>query len=179
VNGAFLAVDETAEGSLHRRLKDYPLVAGVLLQRVAVATFEATNAEYLLLFTGILAIFAGIIAVGVIYNSARVSLAERERELASLRVLGFTRGEVSFVLLGELGTLVLLALPLGCLLGLGFSALLAAQLGSDLFRIPAIIDRSTFAFAGLVVLGASAATALVVRRRLDHLDLVAVLKTKE
>jgi putative ABC transport system permease protein len=179
VNGAFLAVDEAAEASLHRRLKDYPLVAGVLLQRVAVATFEATNAEYLLFFTGILSIFAGIIAVGVVYNSARVSLAERERELASLRVLGFTRREVSFVLLGELGTLVLLALPFGCLLGLGFSALLATQLSSDLFRIPVIVGPSSYAVAGLVVLAASAATALVVRRRLDHLDLVAVLKTKE
>jgi putative ABC transport system permease protein len=179
VNGAFLAVDETAEASLHRRLKDYPLVSGVLLQRVAVATFEATNAEFLLFFTGILSIFAGIIAVGVVYNSARVSLAERERELASLRVLGFTHREVSLVLLGELGTLVVLALPLGCLLGLGFSMLLAAQLSSDLFRIPVIVAQSSYAVAALVVLAASAATALVVRRRLDHLDLVAVLKTKE
>jgi putative ABC transport system permease protein len=179
VNGAFLAVDEAAEQLLHRRLRDSPLVAGVLLQRVAVASFEKTNAELMLFFTGILVIFAGVIAVGVVYNSARVSLAERERELASLRVLGFTRGEVSWVMLGELGTLVLLALPLGALFGLGLATTMAATLASDLFRLPVVVEASTYAFAALVVLGASVLTALAVRRRVDRLDLVAVLKTKE
>ena len=120
-----------------------------------------------------------MIAVGVVYNSARVTLAERERELASLRVLGFTRGEVSAVLLGELGTLVVLALPLGCLLGVGFSAFIARSLSSDLFRVPLVVEYSTFAFAAIVVLGASLLTALAVRRRIDRLDLVEVLKTKE
>ncbi|MBI5500724.1 MAG: FtsX-like permease family protein [Deltaproteobacteria bacterium] len=179
LSGAFLSVDPAAEQALHRRLKDAPLVAGVLLQRVAVASFEATNAQYLLFFTGILVLFAAVIAVGVVYNSARVTLAERERELASLRVLGFTRGEVSAVLLGELAVLVVLALPLGCLFGLGFSALIARNLSSDLFRVPLIVESSTFAFAALVVLGASLLTALAVRRRIDRLDLVEVLKTKE
>ncbi|MBI5486409.1 MAG: FtsX-like permease family protein [Deltaproteobacteria bacterium] len=179
VSGAFLSVDQASEKELHRRLKDAPMVAGVLLQRVAVASFEATNAQYLLFFTGILVLFAAVISVGVVYNSARVTLAERERELASLRVLGFTRGEVSAVLLGELAVLVVLALPLGCLFGVGFSALIARNLSSDLFRVPLVVENSTFAFAALVVLGASLLTALAVRRRIDRLDLVEVLKTKE
>jgi putative ABC transport system permease protein len=108
-----------------------------------------------------------------------VSLAERERELASLRVLGLTRGEISRVLLGELAVVVLAALPLGFLAGWVFAAGIASAMDSDLFRLPVIVERSTYAFAAAVVLAASAVTALAVRRRLDRLDLVAVLKTKE
>ena len=120
-----------------------------------------------------------IIAFGVVYNTARISLAERSRELATLRVIGFTRGEISTVLLGELATLTIIAIPLGLLIGTGMSAAVAAQLDTDMFRVPFVISLSTYAFAVLVVLIASIVSSLLVRRRLDELDLIAVLKTRE
>ena len=105
--------------------------------------------------------------------------AERAHELASLRILGFSRGEVSFVLLGELLGLALLAIPLGCLLGYGFAALIASGFSTDTLTIPLVITRATYAYAALVVAGAAIVSALVVRRRIDRLDLVAVMKTRE
>jgi putative ABC transport system permease protein len=122
---------------------------------------------------------AVIITFGVVYNSARIQLSERARELASLRVLGFTRGEVSWVLLSELAILTAAAIPLGWLFGYGFGLLLIQSFSSDLYRVPFVIDRETYAVAGLIVISAAAVSALIVRRRVDRLDLVSVLKTRD
>jgi putative ABC transport system permease protein len=122
---------------------------------------------------------AVIIAFGVVYNSARIQLSEHARELASLRVLGFTRAEVSRVLLSELVLLTLVAIPVGWVIGYGFGWLLIQAFSSDLYRVPFTIERATYAKAALVVLVATAASALIVRRRIDRLDLVAVLKTRD
>ncbi len=105
--------------------------------------------------------------------------AERGRELASLRVLGYTRGEISFIFLGELALLTLAAIPIGFLLGRGMSAYLAGAIGSDLFRIPVLVSPGTYSLAASVVLASACLSGLMVRHRLDHLDLVGVLKTKE
>ena len=113
------------------------------------------------------------------YNSARISVSERGRELASMRVLGFTRAEISAILLGELAILVLLALPLGMVTGYVIAAGVVRSLQTEMFKLPLVIDASTYAWTALVVLGAATISALVVRRRLDRLDLVAVLKTRE
>jgi putative ABC transport system permease protein len=120
-----------------------------------------------------------VIAFGVVYNSARISLSERSRELATLRVIGFTRGEISAILLGELAVLTLLGIPLGLLLGWLFGWFVTLGLDTEVYRIPLVIDASTYAFAATVVFGAAFASGLIVRQRLDHLDLVAVLKSKE
>jgi putative ABC transport system permease protein len=122
---------------------------------------------------------AAIVAFGIVYNTARIQLSEHARELASLRVLGFTRAEVSGVVLAELALLTLLAIPLGCAIGYGFGWLLIDAFSSDLYRVPFIIERATYAKARLVVLAATAASAFVVRRRIDRLDLIAVLKTRD
>jgi putative ABC transport system permease protein len=122
---------------------------------------------------------ATLIAVGVVYNAARIQLSERAHELASLRILGFTRGEVSFVLLGELLGLSLLAIPLGCLLGYGFAGLIAWGFSTDTITVPLVVRPLTYGHAALVVAAAALASALVVRRRIDRLDLVAVMKTRE
>jgi putative ABC transport system permease protein len=124
-------------------------------------------------------VFAGIIAFGVVYNAARVSLSERSRELASLRVLGFTRAEISLILLGELALLTLVALPVGGLLGYGLAALIVQSLDSEVYRFPLVVSRSAVAWAFLTVIAATLVSGLVVRRRLDALDLVAVLKIRE
>jgi putative ABC transport system permease protein len=132
-------------------------------------------AQSILIYTG----FAGLIAIGVVYNSVRISFAERERELASLRVLGFTRGEVSYILLGEIAFLTLLALPLGAALGTGLAYFLAQSVSSDLFRLPFVIEPSTYGYAAAVVLVVTAVSGLLVRRQLDRMDLVGVLKSRD
>jgi putative ABC transport system permease protein len=133
----------------------------------------------MLFFTYVATVFAVIIAFGVIYNSARIALTERGRELASLRVLGFTRAEISYILLGELGLLTLLAIPLGLWLGRGMCYYIAHAMQSDLFRVPVVLLPQTYAFACVVVLVASLLSGLAVRRRLDQLDLIAVMKAAE
>ncbi|WP_335622321.1 ABC transporter permease [Acidovorax carolinensis] len=127
----------------------------------------------------ILTLFAAVIAVGVVYNNARIALAERTWELASLRVLGFTRGEVSALLLGELAIGIALALPLGMAMGWGLVHLLVELLKNDQFLFPVVISARTYAWAGLCVVVAGVASALVVRRQIDRLDMVAALKTRE
>ena len=124
-------------------------------------------------------VFAVVIAFGVIYNSARIALAERGRELASLRVLGFTRGEIAYILLGELAVLTLAAIPLGLVAGRWMCHYIASTMQNDLFRVPVVLAPQTYAFAVTVVLVSALLSGLAVRSRLDKLDLVAVLKTPE
>jgi putative ABC transport system permease protein len=178
-SGVNVLIDPAHAAALFRALKDAPVVATTTLQSAAIEMFEATMQESLLIMTFALAIFGGLIAFGVVYNSARISLSERGRELASLRVLGFTRGEVSYILLGEFGLLIIVALPLGCVIGYGLAWLLAQSLDTELFRIPLIVDRATYGFAISVVLVSAALSGWMVRRRIARLDLVAVLKTRE
>ena len=118
LSGAYLRVDSGSVDALYRRLKDTPMVAGVSLKRSAIESFQKTLADtfYVMIFFNLL--FSSIIAGGVVYNAARVSLSERSRELASLRVLGFTRGEISFILLGELASVTLMAIPAGLAAGM-------------------------------------------------------------
>ena len=115
----------------------------------------------------------------MVYNSTRIALSERGRELATLRVLGFHRGEISYILLGEAALLILVGLPLGCLVGYGLGWTMTSARNTELYRIPLVLNAATNASAVIVTLGATALSAAVVRRRLDHLDLIAVLKTRE
>lgn len=179
LSGAFLAVDRAAEPALYRRVKRSPRVAGVLLKRATVESFEKTIARNFTIITTVNMLFAAVIAFGVVYNTARISLSERSRELATLRVIGFRRAEISYILLGELAALVAVAIPIGLLLGYGMSAAILELFQTELYRIPFVIAPRTFARAGFVTLVAAAISAAAVRRRLDRLDLVAVLKTRE
>lgn len=180
ISGAYLAADARALDRLYATLKEAPRVAGVTVKGTALRSFQQTIAENLLRMRSYNIIFAGIIAFGVVYNNARISLSERTRDLATLRVIGFTTGEISGILLGELAVLTIAAIPGGLLLGYGLAALVIdLAYDTELFRIPLIIDQWTYAFATTVTLGAALISGLVVRQRLYHLDLVAVLKTKE
>ncbi len=179
VSGAYLTVDSARKAGLYARFVGMPRVAGTLVREDEIKSFYETQAEVLLFFTLIATILAGTIAFGVVYNNARVSLSERGRELASLRVLGYSRAEISFIFLGELGFITLLAIPIGFVIGRGMSAYLASAIGSDLFRVPVLIGGGTYSLAAAVVVVSSCLSGLIVRHRLDHLDLVAVLKTKE
>ncbi len=179
VTGAYLLVDSLEEDRLYRQLKLTPAVAGVALKRAAFDSFRKTMDETMGVMIFFNVIFAGTIAFGVVYNAARVSLSERSRELASLRVLGFTRREISAILLGELAVITLAAIPAGLVLGYGFAALVVEAFETELYRFPAIVSSRTHALAAVVTMGAALVSGLIVRRRLDHLNLVEVLKTRE
>lgn len=179
LSGALLAIDEKHEDQLYRELKKAPLVGGVNIKRAAIESYEKTLAENLLRMKFFNVLFASIVAFGVVYNCARISLAERSRELATMRVLGFTRAETSTVLLGELAILVLIALPIGSLLGYGLAKLVTSGLDTEVHRFPLIVQARTYAFAAVVVVIATLFSSLVVRKRMDHFDLVSVLKVRE
>jgi putative ABC transport system permease protein len=179
ISGAFLAVDSGQLDAFHRRLREAPRVAAVSLRRAALATFEALMDENLLRMRLINVFFGSVIAFGVVYNTARITLSERSRELATLRVIGFSRAEISRVLLGEIAVLTVAAIPLGLVLGYGLAALAVEGLQTETQRFPLVVAPATYGFAVVVTLVATLVSALVVRRRLDRLDLVAVLKARE
>ncbi len=179
VSGAYLAVDQPYQSEMYRSLLEMPRVAGTVVRLDEIRNFYETQAEALLFFTYIASLLAATIAFGVVYNSARISLSERSHELASLRVLGYTRTEISYIFLGELALLTLLAIPPGAVIGRGICSYIAGALESDLFRVPVIIEAGTYALAAAVVIASACVSGLIVRHRLDHLDLVAALKTKE
>ncbi len=174
-----LLVDEERQGELFAELKAMPSLSAVMLRQAARDKFYDTIGETMMVFVSFFIGFACVLAFGVVYNAARIALSERGRELATLRVLGFTRWEISYFLLGEVGLLALIALPVGCLLGYGLAWEVIKTLDSELFRVPFIIEPSTFGKAAVIALVAALVSGLVVRRRLDRLDLIAVLKTRE
>ncbi len=179
LSGAHLMVDASRMDALYRRLKATPAVAGIALTAAARDSFQKIMAENFRIMTAFNVAFAVIIAFGVVYNAARISLSERSRELASLRVLGFTIGEVSLILLGELALLTLVAIPPGLCIGWGLAELLLMAFQNEVYRLPLLITPQNAAWSSLTVIVAAALSGLAVRRRLDHLDLGAVLKTRE
>jgi putative ABC transport system permease protein len=179
VTGALLKVDDIYQRDVYRKLKDIPRIAGVVEQASAVDAFYENVAQTVLFYTFITTLLGGSIAFGVVYNSMRISLSERRRELASLRVLGFERNEVAYILLGELGLLTLVAIPVGLLIGYGLCAYLAFAFDTDLYRVPLVLAIRDYAFAALVVIISTLLSAMLIWRNLGNLDMVAVLKTKE
>jgi putative ABC transport system permease protein len=179
VNQATLAVQRGHEVQLLNTLKDLPRVVGAVSKSVMKQNIEEVTARNILVFSVVLTAFATVIAIGVVYNSARIALAERAWELASLRVLGFTRAEVSTFLLGELAIEIVLATPLGMVLGYLLASGIVQLIKNEEFDFPMVILPATYAYAVIAVVIAGLVSALVVRRKVDTLDLVAVLKTRE
>jgi putative ABC transport system permease protein len=177
--GFMLGIEPGSESAVLRATQALPRVAGAFSKATMLRNMQDISARNLRIMSTVLTLFASVIAVGVVYNNARIALAERTWELASLRVLGLTRAEVSALLLGEMAIVVALALPLGMLAGWGLVHLLVAALKSDQFYFPVVILPRTFAWAALCVVAAAVASAAVVRRHIDRLDLVAALKTRE
>ncbi len=179
ISSVAVALDRTQLQAFNTETKATPKIATVSFKASALQSFEETSARNILVFTSIVTAFAAAIAVGVVYNSARIALAERAWELASLRVLGFTRREVSALLLGELGVELILAIPFGLWLGYLLSLLLVSLTHNETISIPVIVAPRTYAYAALITLAAGMVSALIVRHRIDRLDLVGVLKTRE
>lgn len=178
-SGAALRTVARDERALFQRLKAMPAVSGVTVRRATLEGFDRTIAESFRISLAITLVFACVIAGGIVYNGARVALSERGRELASLRILGFTPREVAGMLLTEQAVLTVASLPFAFLVAYFFTWLIAVRFASTLFRIPLVAEPVTYLFGAVVIIAASAASAVLVRRRLDRLDLGAVLKTRE
>ncbi len=179
ISGANFRVDGAHRAEFLRALKGIPRVSWVVIKESLRENFRQTTAASIGLIQKIYLVFAVVVAFGVVYNNARISLAERARELATLRVIGFSRREVGTVLVTELVVLALLAVPLGLLLGTGFAKVLVRAVNTETIRLPLVLTASNYAFAVLVVAIASALSALFVLRMLNQLDLVSALKAPE
>lgn len=179
ISGAYLVTDEKHREKLFQSFVQMPRVAEIVVRQNEIRNIYEIMAKAMLFFMFIATVMACSIAFGVVYNSARISLAERSRELSSLRVLGYTRGEIAYILLGELGVITLVAIPLGFIIGYWICAYVAHALTNDLYRIPMMIGLKTYAQAALVVIVSAVISGCIVRHRLNNLDLVEVLKTRE
>jgi putative ABC transport system permease protein len=179
ISGAFLSVDNRFLEPLYTQLKHTPAIASVSLHKAMIERFQQTIAQSQGIATTIQVVFACIIAFGVVYNAARIALSERGRELATLRIIGFSKVQVAVVLLGEQAVLTIAAIPFGFILGYGIAALLSLAYNTELYRFPLVITKASYAFAFVVIAIAALVSGLLVRRQCDRLDLIAVLKTRE
>ena len=179
ISGAHLIVDPRQAAQLYSLLKRTPSISAVAVKDVALASFWKSYGDTLWISTTMLVAFASVIAFGIVYNGLRIALSERGHELASLRVLGYTRVEIGRILLGEQGLLLVLAIPFGLALGYGLSFLTSHALARDLIRLPLVIGPISYTYATGIVLAAGLLSGLVVIRRLALLDLTDVLKSRE
>src|SRR5579872_3017484 len=179
VSGAYVKVGPAVAPQLYSILKHTPSIGGVAVREAMLASFWKTFGESIWISTAFMVGFACVIAFGIVYNGARIALSERGHELASLRVLGYTRFEIGRLLLGEQGLLTIASIPPGFALGFGLSAMLSRFFSRELFRLPLVVNGATYAFAAIVVLGAGLFSGLVVAGRLRHMDLTEVLKSRE
>ncbi len=179
INSVHLRVDSTEQQALFAALRETPRISAVTVREAAVAGYQETLADTIRIFVLFFSVFAGALAIGVGYNAARIGLSERGRELATLRVLGFTLPEITYILLGEVAALTLLALPIGCLGGYVLTYVWHGAFVTELYRVPFMILPATYAIAILVTLAATLLAGLLVGRRLHRLDLIAVLKARE
>jgi putative ABC transport system permease protein len=179
VSAAYVLMDSAERDAMNREVKELPMIAGVSFLTNASASMRKMLNEGSGFFAYMFVVFSSLMAGGVAYSAARVTFAEQERDLATLRVLGFSRREVSYVLLAEIGALLLIALPAGSILGALLSRWLMAQFQTDLFTFPYVTNSAAYGRSALFVASAVIGAALAVRRSVDTLDLVGVLKSRE
>ncbi len=179
VSGAYLRIDSEQSAIIYETLKNMPMVAGVSLKSDGRAALQDMMDQGAGMMRYVMALIAAVITFGVIYNAARVAQAERARDLASLRVLGFTRGEVAFVLLGELAVVTLLALPIGATAGYFLNFAISEGFSTDLYQIPTTFNASSYGMAIVVVSLSAMVSGWLVKRDIDRSDLVSALKTRE
>jgi putative ABC transport system permease protein len=179
ISGANFKVDSQLWPQFMLALKGIPKVSWVAVKESLRENFRKTTAASIGLIQKIYLVFAVVVAFGVVYNNARISLAERARELATLRVIGFSQVEVGSVLITELVILALVAVPVGLCVGTGFATAILHAVNTETVRLPLILTSFNYSFAVLVVLVASAVSAFFVLRQLSQLNLVGALKAPE
>lgn len=176
VSGAYVRIDPRMRTAFDERVKRTPAVGFVSYRSISLDTFNRMLGETMYISIAFLIGFASAIACGVIYNAGRIALSERSRELATLRVIGFSNAEITELFLGEQFLVTLAAIPLGFILGYGLCALLNPVYQTEMYRIPLFVLPQTYLFSAAIVLGAACASALALLRDIHRLDLLAVLK---
>ena len=179
VSGAHLAVDSGSWPAFLEAVKESPRVASLAIKSAARASFRKSTAEMIGLVQGLYFTFSIIVAFGVVYNSARIALSERSRELATLRVIGFTHREVTGVMIGELALLTLIALPFGLVIGSLLANAIVTAASTETVRLPLVLTARTYATAVLIVVLSASVSFAIVARRIRQLDLLGVLKATE
>ncbi len=179
VDMVHLKVDQNQQQQLFKTLKQTPKVSAVMVKQGAVQTFEDTLAETILIFASFFTMFACALAFGLVYNSTRIALSERGRELATLRVLGFSNAEISYILLGEMALFIVVSLPLGCVAGYGLARLIVSLMDNELYRVPVIIFPDSYGWSMSIILLAAVVSATIVQSKISRLNLLEVLKTRE
>lgn len=179
VTSAYLMLDARERGRFSAEAKQLPAIAGVTFADNAEASLIQLFTQGIGFFSAMFILFSSLMAAGVAFSAARVTLAEQERDLATLRVLGFRRREASYVLLGEIGALLFIALPVGMLLGAVMTRWLLSQFETELFTFPHVVDLPAYGWSIIIVSASVVAAALAVRRGVDRLDLVGVLKSRD
>jgi putative ABC transport system permease protein len=179
ITGASFTIDTARRGEFLRAIKQVPRISWIAIKETMRSSFRQTTAQMMGMLSTLYLGMAVIVAFGVIYNNARISLAERARELATLRVVGMTQREVGAVIVTELTILALLAVPMGLLLGTGFATLIITSVNTETVRLPLVFTPFTYTFALVVVATASIVSAFIVLRKLRHLDLIGALKAPE
>jgi len=179
VSSVLLRVDPRKSDAIYERLRRSPEIIDASESKADMHRLLDMNASFMNVWTAISIALSASIVFGVVYNNARIAVSSRSRELATLRVLGFTRAEVSQLLLGELGLQIAVALPLGLTTADDVVAASGLPIYLDRSYSPEERAARTYAWAALCVVAAGVGSALVVRRRVDRLDMVAVLKTRD
>lgn len=179
LNGAVMSIEPAKKSIVFEKLKKMPAISGITFRDNAIKNFYDTLGETILVFTFFISIFGGTLAFGLIFNNAIISLAEKNRELATLRVIGLTETEVTYILLGELAILTLIAIPFGFLIGTVLCKILSVNLQSELYRVPLILKKNAYAYSGFIVIAASLFSSFFLYRRVKKLDMIATLKAQE
>jgi len=178
ITSAGLTIDNRFAPKLYAELKQMPKIAGVSFKDTTLKTFNETSAKYLIVFSLFLLGFAMVIAFGIVYNSARISFSERSWELASLRVLGFTKLETFRILVGEIVILILCSIPLGWYLGVQTTKALINEMAPEAMQIPFVIQPSTFTYSALVMVASGVLSGFVIWRKVRNLDMIEALKVR-
>lgn len=179
ISGLHIRIDAAGRAALLARLKELPGIASIQFRHAAIDTFYETMGETIFIFIGFFIAFSMTLSVGVTYNSIRIAISERAQELATLRILGFARWEISYILLGEVGLLTWLAAPVGAVMGLTLAWWMTSAFETELYRVPLVLQNATYGKAAIIMLASALACAAIARQRLDRLDLIAALKTRE
>lgn len=178
-DGAYLQIDPARMQDFYRDVKKLPAVAGVLIREQAIRSFDDNYMQYMDLSTYYIVFFASLIAFGVVFNNARIALSERGGELASLRILGFSRREITLLVIGEQTLLIVVALPLGALLGTLLAMAIPSLVATELFRFPFVASAQVYIMSSATIAAIAAATSIIVWFRIRRLDMIAVLKSHE
>jgi putative ABC transport system permease protein len=176
---ALVEMDEAQVPAFLARTKEIPRITSAIQQKTLIALFQEMMNRTMWVDLVFLGGFAGALAFSIVYNDARIALSERARELATLRVIGFTHQEVARLLFSGLAVEVLVGLPIGSILGALIGATLAPVFSNEEVRFAIPTTARTIAESSLFIVGAALLSTLTVARRIGRLDLIAVLKTRE